>query len=282
MDTVNVVELRGLRGLRERFRAFFSFIIFKDVELIASSIAYNAMLGFFPGLLLLKYIQNMLGVRVVQFTYVQELSSIAPQPMIEIANSFLNHIADTDGVALSLSAALFVLLIIKSVAGTFSGFLSLFESLTGCEASILRKKALSTAAALCVLVVSALIFVCANLEALSNPAWLVEQELGQTLHIRLFVSAGLVVVGMAALFRILAGNVYSKFAVWVGAALTSALWLGVCFLFFSYKFDFADEQRLYGAVTATIAMLIWFYLTALSIIIGMVFSYFVIDGKKLQ
>ena len=269
------------RGLFQRLRAFLSFLIEKDVELIASSVAYNAMLGFFPGLLLLKYAQDVFGVRVVRFNNADELSNIAPQPVIELANSFLSRVADIDSVSFSLSVVLFVVLIIKSVAGTFTGFLALVATLTGREQSILRKKALSSAAAICVLIFSALLFLSANLEALTNPGWLVSQEFGQALHLRLVLSIGLIVVGMAAFFRIIAGNIYSQRALWLGSAITTALWLGGCFFFFSFKFDFAEEQRLYGALAATIAMLVWFYLTALTILVGMAFSYLVIDGKKM-
>ncbi|MDB5571859.1 MAG: hypothetical protein JWN93_3042 [Hyphomicrobiales bacterium] len=272
--------MQSRAGSFERLRAFCMFLVVTDVELIASSIAYNAMLGFFPGLVLLKYLQDVLGYRFVTFSYANELSSIAPQPVIDLTNAFLSHVADIDRVTLSLSVVLFVLLVLKSVAGTFTGFLALMDRLTGNEGRLFRDKATTGAAAICVLFFSTMLFVVANLEALTNPGWLVAQEIGQALHVRFLASVAVVVVGMAAFFRILAGKAFSPRATWLGAALTTALWLGGCFVVFSYRFDFAEEQRLYGSVAATVAMLSWFYITAYTILIGMAFSYFVVDGKK--
>jgi uncharacterized BrkB/YihY/UPF0761 family membrane protein len=80
-------------------------------------------------------------------------------------------------------------------------------------------------------------------------------------------------------FKILVGHSLSIRALWIGAILTAFLWLGGCFIFFSYRFDIVEEQFLYGAVASSIATLLWFYVTAYMIIIGLVFSYYVIDGK---
>ena len=150
---------------KQRIRAFGRFVFVTDVELIASSVAFNAMLGFFPGLLLLKYAQDILGYRIVAFTNSDDLSMIAPQPVIDLVNGFLSHIADIDHVSLSISVVVFVALILKSVAGTFSGFVTLLEALTGKEYSRVRSKAVTLGAAICVLFFAALLFVIANLEA---------------------------------------------------------------------------------------------------------------------
>jgi len=277
---IDQTDLVAKHGWMQRIRAFGRFVFVTDVELIASSVAFNAMLGFFPGLLLLKYAQDILGYRIVAFTDSDDLSMIAPKPVIDLVNGFLSHIADIDRVTLSISVVVFVALILKSVAGTFSGFVTLLEALTGKEYSRVRSKAVTLGAAICVLFFAALLFVIANLEALTNPAWLPERGIEQALHLRLLASMLFVIVGMAAFMRILSGATFSKMALWIGATVTSALWLGSCFLFFSYKFDFTEEQHLYGTVTAIVAMLIWFYITAYTILVGMAFSYFIVDGKK--
>ena len=68
-------------------------------------------------------------------------------------------------------------------------------------------------------------------------------------------------------------------AIWGGALLTVAGWIIVSLGFLQLDFYFAVQQRFYGAGAAIIAMLLWFYITASLMILGLSFARFVIDGQ---
>lgn len=54
----------------------------------------------------------------------------------------------------------------------------------------------------------------------------------------------------------------------VGAGVASALWLVATLLFRLYVAGFARYDRVYGAIGAVIVLLIWFYIGALSVLLG--------------
>lgn len=54
----------------------------------------------------------------------------------------------------------------------------------------------------------------------------------------------------------------------VGAGVASTLWIVATLLFRMYIADFARYSRVYGAVGAVIVLLIWFYITALAVLVG--------------
>jgi membrane protein len=53
-----------------------------------------------------------------------------------------------------------------------------------------------------------------------------------------------------------------------GAALAISLWIGVSFLLNLYLAHFGNYNRVYGTLGAVIALLMWFYVTALAVLLG--------------
>jgi membrane protein len=57
-----------------------------------------------------------------------------------------------------------------------------------------------------------------------------------------------------------------------GAALATALWLGSTLLFGFYVTRFANYGRVYGSLGAAIALMVWLYMIALTVLIGAEFN----------
>ena len=93
------------------------------------------------------------------------------------------------------------------------------------------------------------------------------------------ISFAAMVGSLAFLTQLVARGELSKFAVWGGALFTVLGWIIVSLGFLQLDFYFAVQQRFYGAGAAIIAMLLWFYLIATLMIMGLSFARFVVDGK---
>ncbi len=61
-------------------------------------------------------------------------------------------------------------------------------------------------------------------------------------------------------------------AVVPGALLATALWLGITFSFGWYVTRYANYSRVYGSLGAGVALLVWLFLTTLSVLLGAEFN----------
>ncbi len=78
-----------------------------------------------------------------------------------------------------------------------------------------------------------------------------------------------VLLGLAGLFRFgPAPRKLVKRKVWPGAVTSTVLWLGASFLLSLWVENVADYEVLYGTFASVIVVLLWFYLSVLSVIIG--------------
>ncbi|MFW6126249.1 MAG: YihY/virulence factor BrkB family protein [Chloroflexota bacterium] len=76
-------------------------------------------------------------------------------------------------------------------------------------------------------------------------------------------------IGIALLYRHAPNRKPAKLA-WVtwGSVLATLLWLGISALFSHYVFYFGNFNEVYGSLGAVIILLLWLYLSALSVLIG--------------
>jgi membrane protein len=87
-------------------------------------------------------------------------------------------------------------------------------------------------------------------------------------HIRLFGALLFTILSVELLYFI-GPNVQQRFwAQIAGAIVAVAIWLGASYGLGVYLRNFADINKSYGALGAVIALMLWFYLSALAILIG--------------
>jgi membrane protein len=86
--------------------------------------------------------------------------------------------------------------------------------------------------------------------------------------IRWPVMVSIVVLGVSVLFH-LAPNRYRRWQ-WLtpGSWLATTLWIGCSLLFKEYVANLGEYAATYGAIAGAIVMMLWFYLSSLSLLIG--------------
>ena len=80
---------------------------------------------------------------------------------------------------------------------------------------------------------------------------------------------GCVILGLSLLYRFAPSRREARWR-WVtpGSALAAGLWLGASILFSVYVANFASYDATYGSLGAVAVLLLWFYLSALVVILG--------------
>ena len=68
--------------------------------------------------------------------------------------------------------------------------------------------------------------------------------------------------------------------IWPGTITALAAWLALNWLYASYVQNFADYSLLYGSIGTAIALLIWLYMTAVTLIMGAEFNATLISLRK--
>jgi membrane protein len=104
-----------------------------------------------------------------------------------------------------------------------------------------------------------------TLEVLGTQPW-VQVVAGALRWIFLWAVA---VVGLAALYRFAPSRERARWR-WVtwGSAVAATLWILVSVLFAWYVESFASYAKTYGALGGVIALLMWFYLSSFTIVVG--------------
>ena len=79
----------------------------------------------------------------------------------------------------------------------------------------------------------------------------------------------LVIVGLSAVYRYAPARTPARWH-WVtwGSCVAATLWLGASTLFAIYVRAFANYSKTYGALGGVVALLMWFYLSSLLVVLG--------------
>ena len=68
--------------------------------------------------------------------------------------------------------------------------------------------------------------------------------------------------------------------IWPGTLTALAVWLALNWLYATYVENFADYSLLYGSIGTAIALLIWLYMSAVTLIMGAEFNATLISLRK--
>ena len=83
------------------------------------------------------------------------------------------------------------------------------------------------------------------------------------------------VAGAAGYFAL-----FFLYAIWPGTLTALAVWLALNWLYATYVENFADYSLLYGSIGTAIALLIWLYMSAVTLIMGAEFNATLISLRK--
>lgn len=252
----------------------------RECPTLAAAIAYQMMMVFFPGLLLVKSLKEWFGVKPVpRFSPIYTEIDV-PNSIETLVNGFLKSAQGLTGMGKPIAGIVLVLLVLNGLSRVFSEYYNASALLFDKNKSFLRNRIVGGIASVFVLVCAIGVFL-----ALNGP--LVSQQPHLLKNYGTFISVAstcvsflVLTASVAILLTFVARRELSKRAIWGGAIMTVTGWMLASFLFLQLDFYFAVQQKFYGVGAAIITLLLWFYVTAFMLLFGLGFAFFVVEGKR--
>lgn len=240
--------------------------------LLAGGIAMYGLLSIFPGLAAVVLIYGLFATPADVAQHMQVFAGILPPGAWAIFNEQLQKVAAHDHGALTIAAAIGLLLALWSARLTMSALMTATNiayevpERRGFFLQILMSLLLTLGAIvgfLAMLLVGIVIPV--TLAVLGTSIWV---QVAVTI-VRWLVLWLFVVVALALLYRYAPARRRARLR-WVtwGSTLTATAWLILSGLFALYVRTFGSYDETYGALAGVIVLLMWFYLLSFIVILG--------------
>ena len=243
----------------------------------AAAIAYHLMTVFFPSALLVKSLPDTLGVR--DDTTASPIADIeVPSSIVNLVNGFLRTARGLTGYGKTVATIALILLVLIGLSRVFSEFHNASALIFGRPRSYLRTRVMGGISAALIVSGSIMLFLGLNSMSFARQPHILRDYGALISTASTLISFAAMVGSVAFLVRLVSHGDLSRQAIWGAALFTVAGWIIVSLGFLQLDFYFAVQQRFYGAGAAIIAMLLWFYITASLMILGLSFARFVIDG----
>jgi membrane protein len=262
-----------------RVKAWLTFH-FAEFSTFAAAIAYQLMIVFFPGILLIKALKDIFGIpNIARFQPVYAEIDM-PGSIVSLVNGFLKSAKGLTGFSKPVATAFLLFLVLLGLSRVFTEYYNASLLLFGRDKRLLRDRIVSGIASVLVVSAAVMLFLALNGSAFARQPHIL-RDYGFLIAVAsTFVSIFVLVASIAALFHLVSHGRLTPFAIWIGSSVTVSGWIADSFVFLQLDFYFAMQQSFYGAGAAIVAMLVWFYLTASLLLLGLGFSHFVIDGRS--
>lgn len=247
---------------------------------LASAVAFSVIISLFPFCILLGSLAGVIGGQALAEQAVHVMVETLPARVAETLEPEVMRVMGTtrfDLLTISAALALFFATgAIETLREALNGAYRVVENRR--YATCLAVSALFVIiSAISLLVLTAGLVVWPAIVARIEPAWLDKPE-GQWVRNLLdsrwlstttrYVMAGIVIaVQITAMHIWLAAGRRTIRDVWPGVLLTVFLWLGAAAVFSTYL-DFNDYARFYGGLAQVMATMMFFWLSAVIIILG--------------
>lgn len=242
------------------------------VSLVAAGVAFYAFLALFPALTALISLYGLIMSPAQVTEQVGQFANILPEQAQQMLNNILTNIASSSDDQLGWSLALSILL---SIWSANKGTTAMFEGLNIVynekdKRSFIKRKILTLTFTLggfigTILSLVLIVGISALVKFLGLPTWL--QALISLA--RWPVLALLFMGGLALAYKIAPHRDDPEFK-WVttGSALGTLLWLLLSIGFAQYVSNFGNYDEVYGSLAAVVIMLLWLFLSAVTILLG--------------
>jgi membrane protein len=243
-----------------------------NASLISAGVALFALLATFPALNVIVTIYALLASPSQVLGHVEPLSDLLPEQAFSIIENQLVGLAQQGYGTINL--ALF-----GSIAfGLWSARKGAAAVITACNVAYGEKETrplwLLIVVSLVFTIIAILSFVILGLTVIFMPLALDALPLGNllsaTLHVlRWPILALIFVLALQAVYRFAPNRADAKWR-WVswGAVIATVLWIGISILFSLYVQHFGNYNKTYGAIGSVIILIMWFYISAFSILLG--------------
>lgn len=257
-----------------------------NLSLVAAGIAFYAMFSIFPALGALVSIYGLFGDTHVVQTQVQQLTILLPNETAKLIDGSLNGLLAKPSS--SLNFGLLVSLGIAIVAAR-NGVSSMMSGLNMAMEKRETRSFITLNLMAIVLTVAAIVFVIVVLTAVAIIPIVVAFLPFDDSWRSILAYSRWPVLGV---FVILAIDLVYRFAPsverpsWhffsVGTLFSASLWILGSYLFSQYVTRFGSYDTTYGSLGAVVVLLLWFWLSALIILLGAVIDSVRAEMKRAQ
>lgn len=243
-----------------------------QVLMVAASCAFYATLALFPALSVLISLYGLLFDPSAIETQLAAVRDVLPVAVFTLVAQRLHDLVTQPAATLSGGLAVGVLIALWSAsAGTKALIYALNVAYEEREKrGFVRFQLMALLFTLCGIagVAVALALIVALPPLLQLEALGAFGRIGARL-VSYLVLFGCVILGLSLLYRFAPSRREARWH-WVtpGSALAAGLWLGASILFSVYVANFASYDATYGSLGAVAVLLLWFYLSALVVILG--------------
>ena len=278
------MQIPGFRGLALSVvvkRTVADFLQDK-MTIYAAALSYYVLLAIFPFLVFLIALLGFLNIAGVFDWLFDQARRLLPQQAMDTVGMVIDELRQQESELLSAG-------IIGALLSASAGVRGLMEALNVAYDVDKRRPAWKhyPLSVLYTLGLAAMIIAAASLMLLGPQAieWLAEQVgLGQAFTtlwswLRLPVAALLLMCSVAVVYYAFP-NVDQRFRfITPGAVLAVLVWIVASFGFGYYVANFANFQATYGSLGAVIVLLLFFYLSAIALLLGAELNAVIMSGE---
>jgi membrane protein len=242
------------------------------VTLVAGGLAMYSLLSVFPGLTAAVSIYGLFATPANAIQHMQAFSGVLPPGVWDIFNSQLQEMTEHPPSTLSVAAALGLVIALWSARSAMSALMTATNiaygehEKRGFFRQVLISLALTGGAIVGFLLMLLLgIAIPLALKILGTRVWV--QVVADVLQWVLLW--GFAVLGLAFVYRYAPAREPARWN-WVrwGSTIAATLWLGASALFAVYVRVFADYGKTYGTLGSVVALLMWFFVSGVIVVLG--------------
>lgn len=243
-----------------------------NLQIVAAACAYYAMLAIFPGIIALVSIYGLISDPAQVEQQVASLSGVLPASAMSLVKDYLHTASSGAGGALGWGT---IIGIAGALWSASSGVAALMKALNIAYDEQetrgffkVRGVALLLTLGFVAFVVAS-VFLIAVLPALLGGLGLEGVARKAIALLRWPFLALAAVVGLGLLYRYAPDRTPARWR-WVswGSVVATLLWIGASLLFSLYASNIGSFGKTYGALASVIVLLLWFFLSALAILVG--------------
>ena len=243
-----------------------------NVTLVAGGLAMYTLLSVFPGLTAALSIYGLFASPESVIQQMKVFSGVLPPGVWNIFNTQLQTLAGHQNTTLSIAAAISLVIALWSARSAMSALMTATNIAYGERekrnyfVQILISLALTVAAVTAFLLMLTLgVAVPVALKVLGTRPWVQWIVDG----LQWILVWGFAVLGLSVIYRFGPAREPARWH-WItwGSAIAAALWLGGSAIFALYVGDFANYGKTYGALGGVVALLMWFYLSSIFVVLG--------------
>lgn len=256
---------------------FYKEIIADDIQSKAQTMAFNFILAFFPGIIFLFTLIPYLPVGDYSDQMLNLMSQSMPSSIYDLLSGTINDIVQRPrGGLLSFGFLL-------SLFAAMNGTLSMMNAFNHCYNNVADKRGFLKTRLIAISLTLLLILVLILSIAILNIGEFLIQYLRNIEYAKTYildivnVLRYIILVSMfffaTSMIYFIAPSVNTRWSFFShGAVLATILNVVASVSFMVYINNFSSYNKLYGSIGSIIAMMLWFYITSLVLLIGFEFN----------